>query len=204
MRLLDSRRLTGPSLLTDRTGAIIDVGLSADAPGHLSAMPDQAFDIPALEAWERHARALLGAVGWSEEQTICRPYPGGASLAITAPADALYAATELNELAWEAAVAELEKGAGIESGGGIPVEPDEAPPAEPGAAFVIERTVAGLRQAIEAEANPALLALREAAGQHRVAFLMDDEQVTVGLGAGSRSWPIEVAFRSSRTSAVAR
>jgi len=177
MKLLDSRRLTGPSLLTDRPGAIIDVGVSADVPGHLSAMPDQAFDIPApaLEAWERHARALLDAVGWSEEEIFCRLYPGGASLGFTAPADALYAATELNELAWEAAVAET----------------DEDSTARPDRGLEIEETVVGLRQAIEIERHPALLALREAAGQHGVAFLMDDEQVTVGMGAGSQSWPID-------------
>jgi cyanophycin synthetase len=170
MKLLDSRRLTGPNLLTDRPGAIIDVGDSADVPG-------RSHDSPAatLDAWERQARALLDAVGWSEEKTFCRLYPGGASLAITAPADALYAATELNELAWEAAVAET----------------DEDTAADPDASVVIEEAVARLREAIEIERDPALLALREAAAQHGVAFLMDDEQVTVGLGAGSRSWPVD-------------
>jgi len=170
MKLLDSRRLTGPSLLTHRPGAIIDVGVSADAPGHSHASPPATLD-----AWERQARALLDAVGWPEEKTFCRLYPGGASLAITAPADALYAATELNELAWEAAVAET----------------DEDTSADPDGGVVIEEAAARLRQAIETERNPALLALREAAGQRGVAFLMDDEQVTVGLGAGSRSWPID-------------
>ena len=170
MKLLDSRRLTGPNLLTDRPGAIIDVGVSADDEEHPNALPAEA-----LEAWQHHARALLDAVGWSEEKIFCRPYPGGASLAFTAPADALYAATELNESAWEAAVAELE--------GNTTEDPDRG--------VAIEEAAARLRQAIEAERNPALLALRAAAGQHGVAFLMDDEQVTIGLGAGSQSWPID-------------
>jgi len=186
MKLLDSRRLTGPNLLTDRPGAIIDVGVSVGAPGHSDALPSAA-----LETWERHARALLDAVGWSGEQTACRPYPGGASLAITAPVDALYAATELNELAWETAAAELNEHTATESGAGSPVAMDDGTPAESDATSELEKTAAGLRQAIEAEHNPALLALRDAARQHGVAFLMDDEQVTVGLGSGSQSWPID-------------
>jgi hypothetical protein len=32
-----------------------------------------------------------------------RPFAGGVSLAVSAPADGLYTATELNETAWEAA-----------------------------------------------------------------------------------------------------
>ncbi len=186
MKLLDSRRLTGPNLLTDRPGAIIDVSVSVGAPGHSDALPPTA-----LESWERHARALLDAVGWSEEKTVCRPYPGGASLAITAPADTLYTATELNELAWAAAVVELDEDTAAESGTGSSVAPDDGTPAEWDAASELDKTAAGLRQAIEAERNPALLALRDAAGQCGVAFLMDDEQVTVGLGSGSKSWPID-------------
>ncbi|MEM1043936.1 MAG: Mur ligase family protein, partial [Bacteroidota bacterium] len=43
---------------------------------------------------------------------------------------------------------------------------------------------------IEAERNPALLALREAAAVRGVAFLPDDDFVSVGLGTGSQTWPV--------------
>ncbi len=48
-----------------------------------------------------------------------------------------------------------------------------------------------LREEIAREARPALLALRDAAAARGVAFLSDDGQVSVGIGTGSLTWPIE-------------
>ena len=84
----DSRRLTGPNVLWQHAGAVLDVGLQADQ-----------LDT-AIEAWTSAVRSLLDAVGWSDQQIIHSIKPGGVSLAISAPLDALYAATELNEAAW--------------------------------------------------------------------------------------------------------
>ncbi|MBA3495864.1 MAG: Mur ligase, partial [Gemmatimonadales bacterium] len=94
-------------------------------------------------------------------------FGGGASVALSAPVDALYAAAELNEAAWAAAAAMVE---------GRPA-PDEA------------AVVSGLRAAIAKERSPALLALRESARRHDVTFLSDDEWVSVGSGAGASAWP---------------
>jgi len=154
MILLDSRRLTGPNLLWDREGAVIDVSL---APEEADA---------AIDAWRREARRLLDAVGWTGEETAVRRFPGGASLALSAPIDALYAATEINDEAWAAAIGSQ-------------------------AADPVER----LRAAIERERNPALLALRAAAEARSVAFLCDDEQASVGLGIGSLTWPVNALPR---------
>ena len=156
MRLLDSRRLTGPHLLQDREGAILDV----------SVAPTEAES--AIAAWRREARHLLNAVGWEREEIAVRRFTGGASLAFSAPIDALYAATELNELAWDAAAAAV-------SG---------APALDTAAA------VKSLCAAIDRERNPALLALRAAAEARSVTFLADDEAASVGLGIGSKSWPV--------------
>ncbi len=153
----DSRRLTGPNFFAPTPGAVLEAYVE---------------DVPvagAVAAWERHARRLLDAVGWEGSELFSRPFPAGASLGFTAPEDALYAATELNEAAWKAAVAEME---------------DRHPPDE---AATVER----LRTGIEAERTPALLALREAADAHGVAFLPDDDFVSVGLGTGSRRWPVD-------------
>jgi len=154
MALLDSRRLTGPSLLWDHEGAVIDVALAPEEAG------------AAVAAWRREARRLLDAVGWTGEATAVRRYPGGASLALSAPIDALYAATEINDEAWAAATG----------------PPGEDP---------VER----LRAAIERERNPALLALRAAAEARSVAFLSDDEHASVGLGIGSLTWPVNALPR---------
>ncbi len=48
---------------------------------------------------------------------------------------------------------------------------------------------ARLAKEVENERNPKLLALRDAAAQHGVAFLWDDDVASVGLGKGSQSWP---------------
>ena len=45
-------------------------------------------------AWRAAARRVLVAVGWAGEEMLERVFPGGASVAMTAPCDALYAATE--------------------------------------------------------------------------------------------------------------
>lgn len=155
MKLLDSRRLTGPNLLLDRPGAVIEVALE----------PDEAT---AVAAWKEQARRMLDAVGWSGETLAARTFPGGASLAISAPIDALYAATEVNEWAWAAAEASFRG-----------EEPDLAAGRE------------ALLKPIAGEANPALLALRDAAAARGVAFLSDSRLVSVGLGIGSLTWPAD-------------
>jgi cyanophycin synthetase len=165
MSLLDSRRLTGPNLLWDREGAVLDISLE---PAEADAADAADAEGALIAAWRREARRLLDAVGWRDEETAVRRFPGGASLAISAPVDALYAATEVNEEAWASALASLRGEAA----------PDSA---------AVER----LKAAIERERNPALLALRAAAKARNVAFLSDDRQASVGLGVGSLTWPVD-------------
>lgn len=154
--LEDSRRLTGPNLLAPVPGAVLDVKAGEVETARL------------VEAWKRRAREILDVVGWAGEQTAARAHRDGVSLAISAPVDALYAATEVNEWALDAALADLEGRAA-------------APPAR-----AAERLVA----LIEAESNPALLRLRDAAAAREVMFLSDDDRASVGMGAGSCTWPV--------------
>jgi UDP-N-acetylmuramyl tripeptide synthase len=152
----DSRRLTGPSRLLPRAGAVIEVSL-----------PDADAD-RLVSAWRHQAERLLDALGWDELLADLR-WPGGASLAFTAPPDVLYSATEVNEWAWDAAVA-------VAAG---------AP--EPSA---VEAATA-LAARIAREQNPALIALHDAARSHGVSFLSDNRNVSVGLGSGSLTWPVD-------------
>jgi cyanophycin synthetase len=155
MELLDSRRLTGPGLVLDRPGAVADVRVADDRRDELIA------------AWRDAATRMLGAVGWGGERAVARRYTGGASLAITAPPDSLYSATDLNEWAWAAAEAAVR----------------HVPEPEFGAAA--ER----LREAIAGERNPALLAIRSAARSRGLTFLSGEEMVSVGAGTGVLCWP---------------
>ena len=98
---IEARRITGPHLLGDRTGAALDVALG-ESDGEL------------VEAWDAAARRLLRAVGWTDEATAVARFPGGAHLFVSAPSDSLYAATELAELAWHEAAGNPPDSAGIE------------------------------------------------------------------------------------------
>lgn len=154
----DSRRLTGPNLVSDGPGAVLEVRVDGGSAESL------------VTAWELRARQVLDAVGWTDERLQLRTHKTGVSLAFSAPIDALYAATEVNEWALEAAVADL----------------NNAAPAED-----LRHAAARLRSVIAEESNPALLALRDAAAQRGVMFLSDDDEASVGMGTGSRTWPVD-------------
>jgi len=110
---------------------------------------------------------MLEAVGWNDEETCHWPLTGGVSLAFSAPIDLLYAASEINEWAWAECAAELSDGDATDF--------DEA--------------VASIKSAIEEESNPRLLELEAAAEKHAVSFLWDDDDVSIGHGRGSQTWP---------------
>jgi len=156
MKLLDSRRLTGPGLFLDRPGAVLDVAVDEEQRDRVAG------------AWRHAAGRLLQAVGWRDEMLTSRRFAGGLSLALSAPADCLYAATELNEAAWAAAIAELE---------GHPAAEQPA----------IER----LSQLIRQERNPRVMPLRRAAAERGLTFLMGEDQVSLGSGTGVVCWPAE-------------
>jgi cyanophycin synthetase len=154
----DSRRLTGPNRLMARAGAVIDVTL-----------PESGAEADRIvAAWRAQARRILQAVGWSGEELHELRFPGGASLAFTAPADALYSATEINEWAWDAA---------------LTVASDSVEPP-------LEDAVAALSARIAREHHPRLRALRQAARRHGVEVLADNQTVSVGEGIGSMVWPL--------------
>lgn len=180
MRIADSRRLTGPNLLLDGPGAHLDVVLHGLDPG------------PAIARWREEARRLLEAVGWSGATLATREHAQGASLAFTAPIDALYSATEVNEAAWHAVVAALggDEWLGVERGHGhgdtledLDADGDDGAP-------TFEATVERLRARIAGESNPKLIALAREAEARGVILLCDDRRVSLGLGVRSRSWPV--------------
>jgi cyanophycin synthetase len=96
MEFLDARRLTGPSLLFDGPGTILDISCSRVDAERL------------IPVWEKHVRRMIAALGWNQEREFrSLVLLGGVSLGFTASIDALYAASEVNEWAWAACDAEL-------------------------------------------------------------------------------------------------
>jgi cyanophycin synthetase len=154
LELLDSRRLTGPNILGQRPAAIIDVSLSH---GEIDGF---------VGIWRELAAKMLSLVGWDSSVLLERRIAGGVSLGFTAPLDALYAATEINDWAYAETAARLTAGS--------PTDRD------------IEAT--RLRRMIEQEANPKLVDLHDAALAHGVPFLADDDYFSLGFGAKSRTW----------------
>jgi cyanophycin synthetase len=180
MRILDSRRLTGPNLLLDGPGALLEVATQGLEPE------------VAVSAWRAELIPLLHAVGWDDAAVAWRAHAQGLSLAFGAPLDSLYAATEVNEAAWHAAAGRL-------GGGETPRDHDDDPhdPALEDTASDGDEprdrddVVADLQAAIARERKPELIRLAERARRHGVTLLADDRRVSVGLGTGSRSWPLD-------------
>ena len=159
--ITESRRQTGAGRLLDVPGAALEVAVQPEFAGAFA------------DAWRRHARALAAAVGWPDVALAVCPFPGGVSLALAAPVDGLYAATELNEAAAALASADA---------AGAPADGDAGD-----AADAVTRVLAR----IERDRDPALVALLAAAAGHGVSALWDADAVTLGLGAGSRTWPAD-------------
>lgn len=158
-RLLDARRLTGRNAVSPDAAAVIDVALEhADIADTLQA------------AWHAALEGVLPALDWPRE-TFARHVEGGVSFALAAPIDRLYAATELAEWAFHAALAALDARA---------MAPDPHPDA---AAAHFEAMAAE-------EANPRVPAAAAAAAQAGITMLWDDDAVSVGLGRGSRTWDV--------------
>ncbi len=158
LTLDDSRRLTGKSFIWDYPGAIMDV-LVSGMDKHQVA-----------DLWQKNVYNLLQAVGWEEEKTDYRIFAEGISFVISAPLDGLYAATEINEVAWKLCCAELEYAPLLES---------------------LDTIVEQLKTAIAQESHPELLALVARAEAEDVPILVDDEEISLGYGASSQTWTVD-------------
>jgi len=157
MEFVDARRLTGPNVVFDNVGSILDVACT----------PDEAEQL--IPVWADHAGCMLEALDWPSSEFAFRKLEGGISLAFSAPIDQLYAASAINEWAWAASAFQL---------GAADEEPD------------FDEALASLREAAAEEANTELMWLIDEAAAHSKTLLWDDDEVSVGLGRGSETWPV--------------
>jgi cyanophycin synthetase len=165
----DSRRLTGCNFYFAGTGAALE------------AAPGVAFDDDTLARWRDNIAVARAALGWPDGEVVIRRHRSGVSLAFAAPLDQLYTATEVNEWAWWTALLLPLEGEGFRA----MHAPGHA------AACDVDSAMHTLRALATAEANPALVALQAAATMHGLPCLPDDDGLSLGAGAGSRTWPIE-------------
>ena len=133
----------------------------------VACTPDEAAQL--VPVWADNVARMLEALDWPSAEFASRPLEGGISLAFSAPVDQLYAASEINEWAWAASAFEL---------GASGEEPD------------FDAALAALRESAAQEANIELMWLIEEAASRGKTLLWDDDEVSVGLGKGSRTWPV--------------
>jgi UDP-N-acetylmuramyl tripeptide synthase len=140
-----------------------------------------------LSGWERRVHLACRAFGWPASAVKAIAHESGASLAFAAPADQLFTATEVNEWALAAAVAELDPARRETLIAALAAEQPEEP--EPP---VLEDAGAILRlqRRAAAEAQPRLMTLIAAAQKRGLPVLLDDEELTIGAGVSHRSWPL--------------
>ena len=164
----DSRRMLGANPYFGCTGAALETAGISVGP----AM---------LDAWRERVSTTRVALGWPDGALFALAHASGATLALAAPLDQLFAATDVNEWAWLASAAEAQADSGF------------ARFHAPGYAACWDEALAmtTLRALAASEANPKLVAIEHAAQAHRVALLLDDDALTLGEGCGARSWPMD-------------
>jgi cyanophycin synthetase len=174
-----SRRLTGANLFFTGCGAVLETA---------GVVPDATL----LALWRERvvrARAYLGwdRSGGQEPAVVARVHSGGVALALAAPVDALFVATEVNEWAlcaallardpvrWrdleaQLAAAALEQAAGPAAAlAPVLAEPD---------------ALRRFGQLAAYEARPLLRALLATAAARQLPHVLDDDVLTLGAGAG--------------------
>jgi len=154
-----------------------------------------ALDEADIGAWRARIERVGERLGWADRRCIARRHARGILLAISAPADQLLLATELNEWALCAALVERDpkRWAGLQDA--LAAAVDGANPAAeltPGLLPVIEESaaLARFRQLSAVEAAPKLRALINAARMRSLPHFVDDSELTLGAGKGSRTFAL--------------
>jgi cyanophycin synthetase len=176
----DSRRLTGSNLFFATPGAVLElIGIAPDAL--------------LCSGWRERVQRARARLAWPAAPLVVRGDARGASFALAAPCDQLFLATEINE--WALCATLLEHDAsrygGLEAALRAAALADAADTASVDLP-VLEESAAHLRFArlSAREARPDLRALLEAATAHGLPHLLDDTTLTLGAGAGGRSFAL--------------
>ncbi len=172
MDLTESRRLTGPNLISQGQGAVIDVTFAEADRSQVES------------TWRRHAEAMLKAVQLDSQDLHVRPFQGGASFVIGGPIDILYAICEINEWAWAQCTAELSDKPS-DTGNDVGSEASSNTSTE-ALATAAPRFLALMHE----EQNPRIVAIQNEAHSHATGFLWDDDEGSVGYGTGSQTWAV--------------
>ncbi|HWX34314.1 MAG TPA: Mur ligase family protein [Steroidobacteraceae bacterium] len=155
------------------------------------------LDDDLIFAWRARIERAGARLAWVDAQAVARRHKGGVTLAIAAPVDQLFLATEVNEWALCAALLERDpiqwsalEGALIAEAlqsneAGTPsAAGDNLPVLEESAAF------ARFLRLSAQESHPRLRTLLEAAAARGLPHVIDEAELTLGAGAGGRSFSL--------------
>ena len=187
----DSRRLTGSNLFFASTGAVLEL---------VGVAPDDSL----VAGWRERVERAREVLGWQARrgaggpsvapELLVRPHQRGASFALAAPCDQLFTATEVNEWALCATLVarDPQHWAGLEQAmlAALMLDNDGVEPADP-PVLGEPAAMARLRRLAAAEARPALRQVLVAASAHRLSHVLDDDELTLGSGAGSITWRLD-------------
>ena len=173
----------GANVFFVSTGAVLDVtGTAAHAE--------------LIAAWRSRVERATRRFPWGPAHTVARPHAGGVQLAITAPYDQLFLATEINEWALCAALlaADPDRWGGLEAAlrteavdNAVADSPATGLPPVVEEAEALERFdhIAAL------ESHPKLRRLLDAAAARFLPTVVDETILTLGAGTGSRDFPLD-------------
>jgi UDP-N-acetylmuramyl tripeptide synthase len=158
-------------------------------------------DAALIEAWRERVGRAQAHLGWPERDAIARPHLGGVLLAIGAPGDQLLLATEINEWALCAALIDRDpvrwnflQNALLAA---ADAENDSIAPGDSAPVIEEKAAMARFRQLGAAQARPAIQALLKAAANRDLTYVIDESELTLGAGAGGRSFPITALPKES-------
>jgi UDP-N-acetylmuramyl tripeptide synthase len=149
-----------------------------------------------IAAWRSRVEQVGARLSWANRRTVARRHAGGVSLALTAPVDQLFLATEVNEWALCASLIERDAARWSTLEAALVAQASEAAAdgSNPASAIqpVVGETAAFLRfdRLAHRESNPALPALLDAAAAHGLPHALDESELTLGAGAGGRSFAL--------------
>jgi len=170
-----------------------------------------AVDEDLILAWRARVARAGSLLGWPQAEAVARKHAGGVSLAVAAPCDQLFLATEVNEWALCASLFERDplRWTSLESAlvdaarqsadnGANPAS--QVPPT-----LADSAALARFEQLAALEGRPKLRALLDEAESRGLPHLVDDSELTLGAGAGGHTFSLtslpdidEVAWRELR------
>lgn len=163
-----------------------------------------------LDGWRSRVARARAALGWPDNprSIVARRHVKGTSLAVAAPLDQLFTATEINEWAFCASLfAAHAAGWGHLERALIDAARDAAehapmPPGFPELPPVIDEQAALARFAklSKLEAAPRLRALLAAADSRGLSYLVDDSLLTLGSGSSGRTWALDALPETAQVS----